>query len=198
MRHLADGRMERGEVSAAQARQLAALGDAEVDKMLAASWGAVKVTPGERLQEIADWRKRLTPEFLAQADMANGHNVFLGTCAACHRMHSEGGTIGPDLTGSGRTNLDYLLENILAPNAVVAADFLVTRWELSDGRIVAGALKQKANGVLTIQTPAGEEKVEESRIRSSTALGVSLMPEGLAQTMGETGFRDLLAWLMKP
>ena len=33
----------------------------------------------------------------------------------CHMMYGEGGTVGPDLTGSNRINLDYLLFNVLDP-----------------------------------------------------------------------------------
>jgi len=44
-------------------------------------------------------------------------------CAACHTLYGEGGKVGPDLTGGGRDNLDYLLENIVDPSAVVTADF---------------------------------------------------------------------------
>ncbi len=37
----------------------------------------------------------------------------------CHKMHGEGGEIGPDITGANRTNLEYLLGNVLTPSAVI-------------------------------------------------------------------------------
>ena len=41
--------------------------------------------------------------------------MFNKACASCHTLYGHGGEIGPDLTGSGRDNLDYLLENIVDP-----------------------------------------------------------------------------------
>jgi len=49
---------------------------------------------------------------LSAADAANGRLVFQQTCSACHTLYGEGGTLGPDITGANRTNLDYLLRNL--------------------------------------------------------------------------------------
>ena len=38
-------------------------------------------------------------------------------------MFGEGGDVGPELTGSQRANLDYVLENVLDPSAVVPREF---------------------------------------------------------------------------
>lgn len=54
-----------------------------------------------------------------------GRAVFQKTCANCHQLFDTGGAIGPNLTGSQRTNLDYLLENMVDPSASVAKDFQV-------------------------------------------------------------------------
>ena len=60
-------------------------------------------------------RSSWTPPTLAAADRGRGRAVFDRVCASCHRLYGQGGEIGPDLTGSGRDNLDYLLENIVDP-----------------------------------------------------------------------------------
>jgi putative heme-binding domain-containing protein len=45
------------------------------------------------------------------------------TCSVCHKLFGEGASIGPDLTGAGRDSSDYLIENIVDPSAIVAADY---------------------------------------------------------------------------
>ena len=52
----------------------------------------------------------------------------------------EGGVIaaiGPDLTGSNRQDRNYLLTNILDPNAYVLGDWRLTIVTLTDGRVLS-------------------------------------------------------------
>ena len=53
----------------------------------------------------------------AKADLSRGRLIFNRTCQQCHKMYDIGGDIGPNLTGSDRANLDYVLENVLDPSA---------------------------------------------------------------------------------
>ena len=63
-----------------------------------------------------------------------------------------GGEIGPDLTGSGRDNLDYLLENIVDPSASVSADFRMVVVAMNDGRVLNGLVRARTDRTLTLQT----------------------------------------------
>ncbi len=87
----------------------------------------------------------MKPAVLATANLANGRALYASVCGACHVMYGEGGKIGPDLTGSGRANLDYLLENIADPSAVVSADYRMSLVTLKDGRASAGSLPGRMN-----------------------------------------------------
>ena len=51
-----------------------------------------------------------------------------------------GGKLGPDLTGSGRSKLDYLLENIVDPNSAVSSDYRMNVVQLKDGRVLSGMI----------------------------------------------------------
>ena len=61
-------------------------------------------------------KKQLDAAALARADLGLGRAVFDRICASCHKLYGSGGDIGPDLTGTGRDNLDYLLENLIDPS----------------------------------------------------------------------------------
>ncbi|MEM1444127.1 MAG: ThuA domain-containing protein, partial [Verrucomicrobiota bacterium] len=57
----------------------------------------------------------LTDKNLQKADASKGRLVFAAACAACHQLYGEGGALGPDLTGSNRADLSYILLNMIEP-----------------------------------------------------------------------------------
>jgi putative heme-binding domain-containing protein len=111
-------------------------------------------------------------------------------------MYGQGGAIGPELTGSDRRNLKYLLENILDPNAVVPADYRVSVFQLKDGRTISGVIPEQTERTLTIQTPAERLVIERTQIVKQDQLTQSLMPEGLLTALGEENVINLIAYLM--
>ena len=80
----------------------------------------------------------LTPDYLKSADLNAGKAIFTKNCASCHKLNGEGNDVGPDLTGSQRANLDYVLENVLDPSAVVPGEYKMTAFYLNDGRVITG------------------------------------------------------------
>ena len=53
---------------------------------------------------------------LARADAAAAGRVLFSKMRAAPQPYGEGGKIGPDLTGSNRSNVDYLLGKIIDPS----------------------------------------------------------------------------------
>ncbi len=96
--------------------------------------------------------KQLDPPVLARADRSRGRAVFDRVCASCHELYGAGGEIGPDLTGAGRDNLDYLLENLVDPSASVSADFRMVVVAMNDGRTLNGLVRGQTERTLTLQT----------------------------------------------
>jgi len=199
-RALLDGLSERAipreDISAFHARQVRSLNSVELDKRLAEVWGELRESPAEKQQLIAKWKAQLTPATLAKADTSRGRALFNATCAACHTLYGEGGKVGPDLTGGGRENLDYLLENILDPSAVVTADFRMTIVELKDGRTLNGLVAAKTDRTLTLKTMTETVTMERSEIAEMRESTLSLMPEGLLEALPPDQARDLIAYLM--
>lgn len=190
------GKVPAAAISPFHARQIRNLGDESVSKLLTEAWGEIRDTPEAKKAEFAKWEGVLKPETLAKADPSKGRMIFMATCAACHKMYGQGGAIGPELTGSDRRNLKYLLENILDPSAVVPADFRVSVFKLKDGRTLTGVIPEQTERTLTVQTPAERLTIERTQIVKQEQLPMSLMPEGLLAALGEENVTNLIAYLM--
>jgi putative heme-binding domain-containing protein len=192
------GQVPRTDVSAFTVRQMQALKDKAVNERITKMWGVVRRTSADKRAQMSEYQALLTPAYLNEADRSRGRLLFRQTCASCHVLFGQGGQVGPELTGSQRMNLDYLLENILDPSALVPSEYQVTVLVLKDGRVIAGIVKSDADKVLKVQTekelllvPAGD--VEE-RQKSSQ----SMMPEGLLAKLKSEEVRDLIAYLRSP
>jgi putative membrane-bound dehydrogenase-like protein len=192
----AEGRIPRSDISAFHARQIRSLNDPALNRKLAEIWGQLRDSPTDKQQLIARWKAQLTPAALVKADLGQGRSVYNTTCAACHTLYSEGGKVGPDLTGGGRDNLDYLLENIVDPSAVVTADFRMSIVDLKDGRVLNGLIAAKTARTLTLKTMTEMPTVERSEIAGIRESALSLMPEGLLEGLTPEQTRDLIAYLM--
>lgn len=179
-----------------QARQIRSLGDASVTKLLVEAWGEIRDTPEAKKAEFTKWEGLLTKDTLAKADPSKGRMLFTAVCGACHKMYGQGGAIGPELTGSDRHNLKYLLENILDPSAVVPADFRVSVLNLKDGRTITGVIPEQTERTLTVQTPAERITIERTQIVKQEQLPMSLMPEGLLSALGDENVKNLISYLM--
>ena len=110
-------------------------------------------------------------------------------------MHGSGEIVGPDLTGGDRKNLNYLLENIIDPNASVAAPYRATKFVLADGRFLTGVVLQQTAQVTRIRTATEVATIETTEIEDSKSTELSLMPEALLQNMSDGDIRALFHFL---
>ncbi|QDU41015.1 FG-GAP repeat protein [Maioricimonas rarisocia] len=195
---IAEGSVPRTDLSAATATQMQRFGDKELLAKINRHWGALRTTSAEKKQLIAEFKERLTPEVLADADLRHGRAVFEKTCAKCHRLFGSGEKIGPDITGSNRANLDYLLENLLDPSAVVGRDYQVTVVQTSDGRVVSGLMLEENDSAIVLQTVNERVVVPKDDIEDRVQQATSLMPEGQLQQLPPEDARDLIAYLGSP
>ena len=165
---------------------------------IAALWGAVREPAADKRQEIERWKQLLTPAYLAVADRRHGRAVFNQACAPCHRLFGEGAEIGPDLTGANRADLDYILENILDPDAVIGPDYQVFHFELEDGRILSALIRHEGDTAYTLQTPTERFVVPKAEVLEMRDTAMSMMPQGLLDAYQDSDVRDLIAYLASP
>jgi putative membrane-bound dehydrogenase-like protein len=192
---LEKGQVPRADVSAVVARQVLNLKDKQLAERLGKVWGQLRPASQERAALTAKYKALLTPEKLQAADASKGRAVFARTCASCHRLYDAGGDIGPALTGSQRANLDYILENVLDPNAVVANEYRVTIIRTTDGRFLNGIIKRETDKAVTVQTANELVVIPKDEVEERRVSNVSMMPEGLFDKLTDDEVRDLVKYL---
>ena len=195
---MAAGRIPRAELSAFHARQIRGFKDEALSKQLVEVWGELRESAADKKELMEKTKARLTPDVLAKANLNQGRMLFTAVCGACHMMYGQGGKIGPDLTGSGRANLDYLIENIADPSGVVSADFRMSLLTLKDGRQLSGVIAETTARTLTLRTLTESLTIERAEIARQESSSMSMMPEGLLLALQADQVRDLIAYLMHP
>jgi putative membrane-bound dehydrogenase-like protein len=197
LKGIAEGKIPRRALSPFHARQMRSFGDAELTEQLAKVWGAVRPASETKTELMVRYREDiLAPNKLASADRSRGRRVFDRQCASCHVLFGVGRKLGPDLTGSQRRSLDYLLENLLDPSALVAADFRASTVVMADGRSLQGVVTQTTDRTITLQTKDQDLVLDRREIDEVIATSQSLMPEGMLETLPADEARDLIAYLM--
>jgi putative membrane-bound dehydrogenase-like protein len=134
-------------------------------------------------------------------DPERGRTVFFragqNSCASCHRVHGKGQWVGPDLSTIGtKYGKDELLRSILNPSAAIGYNFRSLVLALADGRSITGLLVEDTSERLVVKTADGQRiTLRPADIEDRKTSDVSLMPEGLAGTLGDQELVDLLAFL---
>jgi putative heme-binding domain-containing protein len=192
------GKVPPRDISAFNVRQMMALEQKDISDRLAKVWGSLRPASKDKAERLAQYKSLLSPTYIRTADISHGRQVFSRTCASCHRLFDQGGTIGPELTGSQRANLDYVLENLLDPSAIVPFDYRVTILETKEGRFLTGIIKQENDLTLTVQTQNDVVVIPKSEIESRNLSSLSLMPDGLLDKMTNEELRDLVTYLASP
>lgn len=121
--------------------------------------------------------------------------MFAKTCQQCHVLYGAGAKIGPELTGSNRADLEYLLSNIVDPSSVISKDYQQTVVLTIDGLVVSGIVKAEDEKSLTLQTPTEVVVVPKDEIEDRQLSDASLMPDDQLKQFTPLEIALLLAYL---
>jgi putative heme-binding domain-containing protein len=139
------------------------------------------------------------PELMKlKGDAAKGQAMFTQAgCVACHRVKGQFIDFGPDLTQIGaKLSQDGLFTAILYPSAAIEHSFVGQNVTTKEGQIVVGYIVSETDAELTLRMAGGASTtVKKASIVKKEELKDSLMPPGLAATIGPQGLADLVAWL---
>ncbi|MBI2950315.1 MAG: c-type cytochrome [Verrucomicrobia bacterium] len=186
------------DISPFTARQLQALKDPRIRPLLETVLGEVRSVSRDKAAQIARYKQMLTSAALKTANRSDGRALFDRTCAACHTLFDSGGKLAPELTGSQRSNLDYILENVVDPNAIVSSLYRATYFETADDRLISGIVLRENESTVSIQTQTGTLTLPRNEITSRHESALSMMPEGLLDSLSPQEVIDLVAYLQSP
>ena len=189
------GEIEPSDLNAFAVRQLHSLGSEELTARVRSFWGEVRATPADKAKLIAKYKQQLSGEVLAKADLPAGRELFNRTCASCHQLFGEGKKVGPDITGSQRTNLDYILENLVDPSGAVSKDYQMHIVTTTGGRVITGLLVSENDQALTLQTVNERVVLPLDEVEDHSLSPVSMMPDGQLLKLSNNELRDLIAYL---
>jgi putative heme-binding domain-containing protein len=191
----ASGAVPKKDLTADLVRQLRTLKTAEIDAQIEQVWGSFREASADKQQEIEKYRRIYRAGGSQPGDAIRGRAVFARTCQQCHTLFDVGGTVGPDITGSARADLSYILENIVDPNAVIPNDYRGTTVTTKDDRVITGVVKKDdQNGVL-LATANETLTIPKGDIESVLVSQISMMPEGLLAPLNDQEIRDLIYYL---
>ncbi len=185
------------DLSADLIRQLRNHKNEELNSRIGEVWGTARESTEEKSKLIADYTK-LAKMSKPEADPALGRAVFTKTCAQCHTLFGAGGKIGPELTGSNRANLEYILSNILDPSSVMAKEYQPSILVTADGRVITGIIKQQDDVALTVQTANELVTIPRNEIDEMQISPQSMMPDDLLKPLSPLEVRSLIAYLASP
>jgi putative heme-binding domain-containing protein len=139
---------------------------------------------------------------MTNRDFDRGRRLFgEARCFACHRFDNEGGSQGPDLTGSaGRFSVRDLLESIIDPNKEISDQYAATIFTTTDGRRITGRIVNYHGDNASVMTNMLEPNtlisLNTKNIEAVERSKVSPMPEDLFDTFKEDEILDLMAYLL--
>jgi putative heme-binding domain-containing protein len=119
------------------------------------------------------------------------------TCATCHKVHRQGGDLGPDLSQvGGKFDRSHLIESILSPSAEISQGYRATIIATRSGRILSGIIKSESSTAITLVDEERKQiTIPLHDVESRKLSKVSLMPAGLADSLTPAEFADLIAYL---
>jgi putative membrane-bound dehydrogenase-like protein len=195
MKAMADKKIPPSDVSAETVRQLRNLQDKDLDKAVAELWGSVRETAADRKKLIDLWKVKIENKGQSPVDLNLGRTVFAKTCQQCHTLYGVGGKVGPDITGANRSDLNYVLENVLDPSAIIPKEYAATRIATTDDRVITGIVKEETKAALTVVTATETVIVPVADIASRKPSELSMMPDDILKTTSEAEFRALVGYL---
>jgi putative heme-binding domain-containing protein len=136
-----------------------------------------------------------------EGDAGRGKALFndetRAACIKCHTTDGSAGKAGPDLLAVGdKFPRRDLIQAVLEPSAAIAVGYGATTVETKDGEEITGVIKQSTDEFIDLMTAEGKHvRVASKDIKQQRGNTLSLMPDGLQNTVSREEFSDLIEYL---
>jgi putative heme-binding domain-containing protein len=194
LQSIREKKLKTQDVSAFALQQLRAFNNESLNKQIKVLW-ANDTTKLKKSDEITRFKKLLTADYLKTGNAAHGRAIFEKTCAKCHTLFGQGANIGPDLTGSGRKKLDYVLSNLVDPSAIIDPAYRLTVVITNKGKLLTGFMVHQDDHAVVIRTQQAQIRLVMKDIDELKTLDVSMMPENMLSKYTNEQVRDLVLYL---
>jgi putative heme-binding domain-containing protein len=190
------GELDKKQLTAYHVRQMSSLGSASLNARLTKEWGALKQSSEERRAEIAEMVGAFTTAPLWAYSAAEGAAHFKKLCAACHQPNEQDESLGPKLAGTRSKGIEYIVENVVDPNAVIGRDYQARLVLTISGRVISGLVEKETESAITIRTATDSVVIAAAEIDEIQISKNSFMPEGLLKDLNDRQRIELLKYLM--
>jgi putative heme-binding domain-containing protein len=195
LKAVAEKQIPAADLPADLVRQLHHLNDERIDELLAEIWGTVRSTAEDKAELISQYRELIAQTPASDVDLELGRAVFAKTCQQCHTLYGIGANIGPDLTGSNRADVEYLLSNIVDPGALITKEYQSTIIITVDGRVVTGIVSAEDDKSLTVRTATETIVIPQDEIDERELSETSMMPDDQLKQFSPHEVLSLFAYL---
>lgn len=185
------GQIEKKAIPTYTARSLSEM----LGKPFTEVYGDLGELSADKEQLISKYRALLTNETVSRGDLHAGKAVYDRTCSACHVLYGKGGKIGPDLTGSNRADLDYILLNMLDPSGDIPEAYQLVTVTTNNGQLVAGTVADEDDQRLVLNSIGLQRTILKSDIQNRSTSPYSMMPEGLLLSLPDKDVINLVKYL---
>lgn len=132
-----------------------------------------------------------------KGDPAKGRVTFEERCASCHRFKGLGYPLGPDLSTMAARGAETILVNVIDPNREINPQYVNFTIEMNDGNFLTGVLDSETSTSVTLKRAGGlQDTLLRVNMTEMYSSDLSIMPEGLEDSLGSQGMADLIAFLL--
>jgi putative heme-binding domain-containing protein len=134
-------------------------------------------------------------------NVANGEKIFrnanTANCIKCHQLGTEGGIVGPPLTTIGqKLTKPQIYDAVLHPSNEILMGYESWIVRTKAGDTLTGRKTEDTDDHVTILDAEGKyHDVPAAQVDRKVKQTISIMPEGLTQTISQQDLVDLVEFL---
>ena len=188
------GKIKREDVRPATVLAMQGHKQKTINALVKKHWGQLRQSTEAKQQRMTAVAALIAEN---KGDAKAGKLVFAIACAACHRLRGQGGNIGPNLDAYQLNNPGFLIPAVVDPSLGIREEYAGFNVVTKDNQRLTGFIAQSAPKFIVLRDLTQNSiTLPRNEIKDLQAMPVSLMPEGILDSLTPQQVRDLFAFLM--